>query len=170
MIEPILVENKIFTLLGCVFYGNPFHKAQEWSYENEIGKLWERFGKLAYKYSSLFKKISVDHNIAYELHLEPEEFTKTKQYYIMVGMEIVNLSEVPLEMFIKTLPKSDYVVFTTTIENKIEIGSFIYKEWLPSNNYEQTFPFILQLYDGKRYHGLEDPKSEIDWYIPVKTK
>ena len=114
-VKPIIIEHKIFKLLGCVYYGNPFHSAEEWSYENEIGKLWNRFGELTYKYSKLLKGISIDRDIAYEVHLEPEEFKKTKKYYVMVAMEVKESNEIPLEMFIKILPKSDYLIFTTTI-------------------------------------------------------
>ncbi|MFX0205596.1 MAG: GyrI-like domain-containing protein [Candidatus Hodarchaeota archaeon] len=169
MQEPIILENKLFRLLGCVFYGDPFHEAEEWSYENEIGKLWQRFMELSSKkYVRLLRKICVDNNIAYELHLEPEEYMKTKNYYVFVGMEVENSEEVPLEMFIKVLPKIDYVVFTTTLENKLEQGGYIYKTWLPENGLAQSFPYVIQLYDRRRYRGLEDPESEIDWYIPVK--
>ncbi|MFX0124153.1 MAG: GyrI-like domain-containing protein [Candidatus Hodarchaeota archaeon] len=168
MIEPVILENKIFKLLGCVFYGDPFHEAEEWSYENEIGKLWNRFMTLYHKYASLMKKICVDSNIAYELHLEPEEYMKTRNYYVLVGVEVDTIAEVPLEMFVKVLPKLNYVVFTTTLENKLERGGYIYKTWLPEKGYEQIFPYLIQMYDQKRYKGLEHPESEIDWYIPVK--
>ena len=60
LIEPTILEEKTFKLLGCVFYGDPFHSAEEWSYENEIGKLWQRFGALTYKYSILMNKISIE--------------------------------------------------------------------------------------------------------------
>ncbi|MFX0050026.1 MAG: GyrI-like domain-containing protein [Candidatus Hodarchaeota archaeon] len=167
--EPTILEDKIFKFLGCVFYGDPFHEAVEWSYENEIGKLWFRFMELHKKYFSLLKKISLDSNIAYELHLEPEEYMETRNYFILVGVEIDNIEEVPLEMFVKILPKTKYVFFTTTLENKFERGGYIYKKWLPENNYEQAFPYVIQLYDNRRYKGLEDPSSEIDWFIPIKN-
>ena len=168
MIEPLILEDKVFTLLGCVFYGNPFHSAEEWSHENEIGKLWQRFGALSFKYNILLSKICTDNNIAYELHLEPDEFKETKDYYVMVGMEITNYDEIPLEMFVKILPKINYLVFTSSMVNKFELGAYVYKEWMPKNNYNQAFPYVLQLYDRRLYKGLDDPQSEIDWYIPVK--
>ena len=168
MIEPSIFEDKTFKLLGCVFFGDPFHLAKEWSSENEIGKLWQRFGSLSYKYNILLNKICTDNNIALELHLEPDEFKETKKYYVMVGMEVNNIDEIPLEMFIKILPKTSYLVFTTSMSNKFELGAYVYKEWMPKNDYNQAYPYILQWYDRRRYKGLEDPESEIDWYIPVK--
>jgi len=167
--EPTILEGKIFQLLGCVFYGDPFHSAKEWSHENEIGKLWERYITLVMrKYPKILMKTSVDMNFSYELHLEPEEYADTKQYYVMVGMEITNIEEIPFEMFIKILPKTNYIVFTTTMEEKNKLGAYIYREWIPENGYEQAYAFIIQGYDGRRYKGLDDPNSEIDWYIPVR--
>lgn len=168
MIKPTILEDKVFKLLGCVFYGDPFHSAEEWSHENEVGKLWQRYGALYYKYSVLIKKISINNNIGWELHLEPEEYKETKNYYIMVGMEMSNIDEIPLEMFAKILPKTSYIVFTSSMANKFEMGCFVYKNWMPKNNYEQNFPYVLQMYDRYRYKELDDPKSELDWYIPVK--
>ncbi len=167
--EPFILEDKSFQLLGCVFYGDPFHSAKEWSYENEVGKLWKRFIDLSMKkYSKLLSKISVNSYTSFELHLEPEEYEKTKNYYVMVGMEVNTLEEIPLEFFLKILPKTNYIIFTTKMKEKFELGAYIYREWIPENGYEQSFPFVIQGYDGKRYRGLDDPESEIDWYIPVK--
>jgi len=166
--EPKILDEKTFKLLGCVFYGNPFHSAQEWTYENEIGRLWERFGKLYYNYFNLFSKICKNWNVGYELHLETEEYRETKNYYVMVGMEVDNIEDIPLEMFVKILPKIKYIVFTTTMQNKNEVGFYIYKKWLSENGYEQSYPYLIQGYDRERYKDLNDPKSEIDWYIPVK--
>ena len=52
--------------------------------------------------------------------------------------------------------------------NKFEMGGYMYKKWMPKNYYEQSFPYVLQMYDNRRYKELDDPQSEIDWYIPVK--
>jgi AraC family transcriptional regulator len=168
-IKPSIIEERVFRLLGCVFYGDPFHSAKEWSYDNEIGNLWKRYGKLIYKYSKLINSISIDQNLNYEVHLEPEEYKKNKQYYVLIGTEIKDSEEFPLEMFLKIFPKSKYLKFTTTMENKWKIGGYIYKTWIPENNYDQAFPYVIQAYDLKRYKGLDDPQSEIDWYIPIKT-
>ena len=170
MIEPEIIENKVFKLLGCVYYGDPFHSVREWSYENEIGKLWQRFGKIYSKYLNLLKKIVINYEIGFELHLEPEEYKKTRNYYVMVGVEVNYIEEIPLEMFVKILPKTNYVFFTTTVENRNEVGSYIYRNWIPEKGYEQAYPYAVQQYDNKRYKGLDHPKSEIDWFIPVKKK
>ena len=167
-LEPDIIPKKSFTLLGCVYYGDPFHEAAEWTYENEIGKLWMRFQNLYQRYSFLLSKISIEPGVGYEIHIEPEEYKKTKQYYIFVGTEVSNFEEVPMEMFIKILPTTEYLKVTTKGDDSKAVED-LFKKWIPEHNYEQAYPYIIQAYDYKRYKGLEDKTSEIDWYIPVKT-
>lgn len=166
-IIPNVIPEKAFTFLGCVFYGDPFHSAEEWSIENEIGQLWQRFRKLIYKYSILLDKIRVNPQVWYELHIETEEFKKTKLYYVFVGIEVSNFEESPLEMFVKILPTIQYLVYTTKVDNTNAI-EYLFKEWIPENEYEQAYPYIIEAYDERRFKGMDNKKSEVDWYIPIK--
>ncbi len=168
MLEPQIIKDKQIKLLGCVFFGNPFHEAKEWSYKNEIGNLWIRFMKLSKKYANFLEKLSSSSTLGYELHLEPADYHKTNRYYVMVGLEIRDSEEVPLEFFTKSLPRTDYIEFTTQMEKKREQGAYVYQEWMPQKGIAQRYPFILQRYDPNRYRGLEDPSSEIDWLIPIQ--
>ncbi len=168
-IKPEITPERTFNLLGCVYYGDPFHSAEEWSGENEIGHLWQRFMGLAYKYSILLNKIRVGSQIGYELHIEPEEYKKTKQYYVFVGIEVSSVEEAPVEMFIKTLPTTKYLVYTTKVHDANAV-EYLFKDWIPKNGYEQAYPYIIQAYDNKRFKGMDDKDSEIDWYIPIKKK
>ena len=166
-LKPEILDEKRFKLLGCVFYGDPFHSAKEWSYENEIGKLWMRFYTLLQKYFVLINKVMIDQDVGYEVHIEPEEYKKSKKYYVFVGMEVSDIEEVPVEMFLKILPKTRYVKFTTKV-TEINTCEDIFRTWLPQEGFEQTYPYMIQGYDRKRYKDLKDKNSEIDWYIPVK--
>ncbi|TXT67072.1 MAG: hypothetical protein BAJALOKI1v1_190015 [Promethearchaeota archaeon] len=168
--EPIIIKNRVFRLLGCVYYGDPFHfhSKKEWTYENEIGLLWKRFGGLIRKYSILLDKINANPEFGYEVHLEPEEYRETKQYYVIVGIEVNNIEEIPLEMFIKILPRTDYILVTTKVNSSNTEIQDLYDEWIPKNNYQNSYPYLIQAYEQKRYFGLENPASEIDWYIPIK--
>ena len=170
MQEPKFLRNKQFKLLGSIFFGNPFLKAEEWSYDNEIGKLWSRFMKLLKQYSFLLQRLSNSPTISYELHLEPDDYKQTKEYYVMVAIEVNDGDEVPLDFFIKSLPMSDFLVFTTRMATRQEQGTYIFQKWMPTNNVFQRYPFILQRYDPMRYRGLEDPTSEIDWLIPIYSE
>ena len=165
--EPTITQKMSLQLLGCVYYGNPFHSAEEWTIENEVGKVWQRFMNLASKYPSLLSKIGINNNISYEIHIEPEEYKTTKNYYVFVGIEVNTIKEVPLEMFVKILPETRYLKFTTKISDK-DSGAYILKEWMPQNGYMQAYPYVIEAYDHKRFRGLGDSESEIDFYIPVK--
>ena len=167
MIKPKIVPEKSYNLVGCVFYGDPFHEAKEWSYENEIGKLWNRFMESSRNNWKLLQESIKKMGYSYEVHIEPEEYKETKKYYVFVGMEITEIEEIPIEMFIKTLPESKYLTFTTKMADKDNCED-VFWEWMPNNGYMQAHPFMLQGYDGKRYKGLDNPKSEIDWFIPIK--
>ncbi|XES77054.1 MAG: GyrI-like domain-containing protein [Candidatus Bathyarchaeia archaeon] len=156
-------------LLGCVYYGDPFHQAKEWAIENEIGKLWQRFMNLCQKYSNLLAGISSQPNIGYEVHIEPEEYLATRKYYVFAGVQVTSIQEIPLEMFVKVLPKTRYATFTTKVADE-KTGLYVLKEWLPQNGLEQAYPYIIEAYNAERFRGVDDPQSEVDWYIPVKEK
>ncbi len=164
--EPKVTQKKKLQLLGCAYYGNPFHSAKEWNTENEVGKLWKRFANLAGKYSSLLSKISTS-SIFYEIHIEPEEYGATKNYYVFVGIEVIDIREMPLEMVLKILPETRYVQFTTKATSK-DTGAVILKEWIPQKGYMQAYPYVIEAYDSNRFKSVDDSESEIDWYIPVK--
>jgi len=160
--EPKIIEKGRITLVGMVFYGDPFKKERGWSQENEIGKLWKRFVP---KEKTIKNRIGKG---AYEVHIEPEEYEETKKFYVLVGVEAEKANDLPLEMFVKVLPPTKYAVFT--LKGK-EITSnwpdMIYKEWLPNSGYEEAYKFTIEYYDD-RFKGTDDPESELDIYIPVK--
>ena len=54
--EPQILDEKIYNLIGSVYYGNPFHSAKEWSTDNEIGNTWKRFGALNCKTTPHFSE------------------------------------------------------------------------------------------------------------------
>ena len=161
-----------YQLLGCVFYGDPFHSANEWSYHNEIGKLWTRFMGLLTKYQDFFKNLTNRPNESYEVHLEPHDYDKinNKKYYVFIGISIENFSEIPLEMFIKTLPKTQYLEFSTSTKNYSLAETVLKEELGPNTKYKQSFPYIILRYDRKRYKGLNNPDSYLDWLIPIKKR
>ena len=167
-VEPIIIDEKIFKLIGVVYYGNPFHSAEPWSPKNEIGNTWNRFFGLYMKYKEFLDKIRAGNEIGYEIHIEPADYDLKRKFHIYVGLEVINFDFLPLEMFVKTLPKSRYVKFTTKIQDRDRCENMFW-EWMPKNGYVQAYPYILQGYDSKRYKGLDDSNSEIDWLIPINT-
>ena len=165
--EPEIIEEKVFKLLGCVYYGDPFHTYKGWHPKNEIGITWERFLSLWEEYREFLEDIKEGVAIGYEVHIEPGDYSKEKKFHIFVGFEVKSLEFFPLEMFYKTLPKTKYLFFTT--KNMGEDSDYYFSEWLPESNYETSYPFIMQSYSPKRWKK-DDPDSLMDWYIPIKEK
>jgi AraC family transcriptional regulator len=168
-LHPKILDPIGLKLLGCVYYGDPFHDAKEWTYKNEIGSLWSRFMGLYSKYRYLLDSINLDLDMGYEVHIEPTEYQKTKNYYVFVGIGVQNVSEIPLEMYFKPLPQIKYLQFTSKAMNH-DKSEYIFRKWLidPSSPYQQAYPYVIQAYNSKRYRSLEDPQSEIDWLVPIR--
>ncbi|MFX1566824.1 MAG: GyrI-like domain-containing protein [Promethearchaeota archaeon] len=166
--EPQVLGPKIFKLLGCVFYGDPFHSAKGWDRENEIGKTWERFMNLYIKYRDFLDSIKYGETQGYEVHIEPDDYTTHKKFHIFVGIEVKSIEFFPMEMFYKVFPESQYLFFTSKYMGK---GTeYIFSQWLPESEYEPSYPFMMQAYHPNRWKGENNESSLMDWYIPIKLK
>jgi AraC family transcriptional regulator len=164
-----IIDEKSFKLVGCVFYGNPFHSKEEWNMENEIGLLWKRFYKLYEKYDKKLENYAIN-EVAYEAHIQPDDYSETGKFYVFVGLEVNRTDEMPLEMFCKTFPSTKYAVFTFKGREMFRGGEYIWQEWLPNSEYEEAYPYLMLAYYKNRYYGLDNENSEIDYYIPLKLK
>lgn len=158
-------------LLGCIFYGNPFHSEKEWDTENEIGKTWNRFMGLYKKYARRIEPYVLNKKVAYEVHIQPDDYKETKKFYVFIGTEIKETEDIPLEMDVKVLPHTLYASFTFQGAGIVKGGEFIWGNWLPnSSKYEESYPYFIQAYEESRFFGLDDEKSQIDYMIPIKLK
>ena len=166
--EPKIIEKKEISLIGSVYYGNPFHSAKGWTTENEIGKTWKRFMQLCIKNEAFLKKFVIAPKIAYEVHIAPEAPEDKKEFYVFVGVEVKNLSEMPLEMFGKILPAAKYALFTFKWKQMISGGHYIYDEWLPKSGYKEAYPYQIQVYNEESYKGVNSEESEIEYWVPIK--
>ena len=166
--NPKITEEKVFKILGCVYFGDPFHSARGWDRKNEIGQTWERFEKLYFKYKEFLESIKEGRAYGYEVHIEPDDYTKNKKFHIFVGIEINSREFFPLEMFYKEFPKTRYLFFTSKYMGK---GSeHIFSEWLPDSEYEPSFPYMMQSYHPDRWKENDIENSLMDWYVPIKLK
>jgi AraC family transcriptional regulator len=156
-------------LVGCVYYGDPFHSNEEWSVKNEIGLLWARFYKLYQKFAHVLQNEAVD-DVAYEVHLQPEDYHKTGRFYVYVGVEVKKLENMPMEMFCKVLPSTRYAVFTFKGDDMFSGGEYIWNEWIPHSEYDEAYPYMILAYHRNQYRGMEDPESEVDFYVPIKLE
>lgn len=173
--EPLkieIIEHKVpMKLLGCIFYGNPFHSVKGWDTENEIGQTWKRFMGLYKKYEDIIVNNIVNKKTAYEVHIQPDDYKLTKKFYVFIGTEVKETKDAPLEMDIKILPPTLYASFTFRGEGMIKGGEFIWGNWLPnSKEYEEAYPYFIQVYEESRFFGLGNNESEIDYLVPIKLK
>jgi AraC family transcriptional regulator len=173
-VEPtkVVVEKdmRVVQLLGCVFYGDPFHSVGGWDTENEIGLTWKRFMKLYRENQLEIDKVAKNPDIQYEVHIEPDDFKESKKFYVFAGLEVKKISEPPLGMFPLVLPETRYAIFSFKGKDMMKGGDYIWNVWLPDSEYQESHPFVIQAYDGRRFKGLQNGDSELDWMVPIKSK
>ena len=168
--EPRIIEQGEMTVVGMVYYGNPFKAAGGTPEHNEIGKLWGRFNTYLDGHRQAFKH-AVDTKIGWELHIGTDEYEETKEYFVMVGIEVCKIEDLPAPIFAKVLPAGPYAVFTLKGEQMTgNWGKAIHEEWLPSSAYEEVYSCTLERYDEDRFKGWGDPESEVEIWVPIKAK
>jgi predicted transcriptional regulator YdeE len=165
--EPKIVQSGEIMLAGMVFYGDPFAVGGGWSEGNEIGKLWTRFNAFWDKHQASIRHVA-DPNVGYEVHIEPEEYAETQNFYVMVGVEISEIEALPMELSVKVLPAGAYALFTLRgSEITSNWPEAIYQKWLPGSGYQERAKFTVERYDGTRFKGMDDPQSELDILVPI---
>jgi AraC family transcriptional regulator len=168
--EPRIIERNELTVVGMVYYGNPFHAEGVTPEENEVGKLWTRFNTYWDAHREAFKH-EVDADIAWELHVVGDEYEQTKEYAVMVGVEVSAIEDPPDPIFCKVLPAGQYAVFTLRGEEMNgNWGRTIYNEWLPASGYEESSSCTLERYDEKRFKAWGGPESEVEIWVPIKAR
>ena len=167
--KPRVTEPISLKLLGCVFYGDPFHSYKEGSIQNEIGLLWERFEKTVSNHIDEIQRIAVEKNVAWEAHIQTQEYENTKKYSIFAGIEVNDPATTPINFFYKELPRTRYAVFEIK-GNTFTTGlEYIYNTWLPASEYKEAHGYMLWRYDEKT-KNLEDPDCVLEAYIPIEEK
>ncbi len=109
--KPHITEPISLKLLGCVYYGDPCHSHESGSIKNEIGRLWERFGRIYSAHVEEIESIIVKKGVVWEAHIQTEEYENTKEYTIFAGVQVTDSSAKPLDFFYKELPTTKYAVF-----------------------------------------------------------
>jgi AraC family transcriptional regulator len=168
--EPRIIDHDEMTIVGMVYYGNPFHDAEAAPDQNEIGKLWNRFNSYWDAHRAAFKH-EVNPQVGWELHISTDEYEATKEYYVMVGVEVSAIEGLPAPIFVKVFPAGQYAVFT--LKGTQMTGNWsdaIYKGWLPASPYGEAYSCTLECYDAERFKGWGAPESEIEIWVPVQAK
>jgi AraC family transcriptional regulator len=164
--EPTIIDRGEIILVGFSFFGDPFRLSGEWTEENEIGRLWNRFMVYLNEHGQRIKQAIS--GAAYELHLQHAETATKGHFEVFVGMEVEKLEDMPIELVAKILPPATYAVFTLSgPEIHADWPRQIYQEWLPASGYQAPFGYNFQYYDH-RFKGMGRlAESEIDVYVPI---
>lgn len=167
--KPHITKPISLKLLGVVYYGDPFHSHKEGSVKNEIGRLWERFYKTYSTHINEMKDISVENDVAWEVHIQTEAYETTKEYTIFAGIEVSEPTAAPIGFFYKELPKTKYAVFQLKGNDFMTGLDYIYNKWFPTSKYKESHGYMLWRYDEKT-KDLGDPDCILEAYIPVEEK
>jgi len=169
--EPKIITQEQLTLVGFSFYGDPFRLSPGWTQENEIGRLWVRYGTYLEQHREQLTPLLVEQGISYEIHIYNEDTMATGLFEIFVGAQLVQSTQPPIDTVIKVLPATQYAVFK--LQGEIIMGDWpqeIYQGWMPNSGYESAHNFHIQYHDGsfKGFDRLDE--SSLDVYVPVKPR
>ena len=153
--EPKIVEKPEMILVGIVGCGSGVR-------DIDIHGLWQRFEK---------QSKDIKHGVegkGYEVHIE--EDAEPKMHFCLTGIEARKIEDIPTEMFVKVLPACTYALFTHQFKDGDYGQAFqTAYDWLNNSEYTNAYPFDIQCYDA-RFKGPNNPESELDIYIPIKSK
>ncbi len=166
--EPRIITEKEWLVVGMSFYGDPFSQVSGWSEDNEIGILCTRFIAFCSQNPTAIKHV-LDPDVFLEIHVETDETAKKGFYEVFVGLRVSKLEDVPIKCVLKILPATQYAVFTLKGEQiTADWGKLIYSDWMPSSGYCMSFKYGIQYYDS-RFKGLDKiEESTLDVYVPIK--
>ncbi len=108
-----------------------------------------------------------------DIYNDPDFFTDfnpSKEFDKWAAIEVTNLDEIPDEMDSLVIPQGLYAVFPYKGKPSEAQKAFqyIYGVWLPASLYDlDDRPQMAKM--GEKYKG-EDPDSEEEFWIPVKSK
>ena len=165
-----IIQKPVMFLAGMSFFGDPFTMSAEWTEENEIGRLWNRFFAYLKRDPSHSDEAFCFQNsgVSYEAWIEHAETAPKGQVEVFVGMEVESVASLPVELLVKVFPVATYAVFTLQGEAIMSDWNHGVQQWMAAAGYQQAYPYGLQVYD-ERFKGLDKvEESELDAYVPVK--
>ncbi len=161
--NPKIITEKEWLVVGMNFYGDPFSQASAWSEDNEIGLLWKRF--MAFDLARIKHRTAPDTSL--EIHIETQETAAKGVFEVFVGVQVERLQDVPFECVVKVLPAAQYAVFTLEGRRIVSDWSNALRDWMASSGYVRSRKYFIELYDS-RFKGMDKiDESVLDAYIPI---
>jgi len=158
MLNPTFIELSAKKMVGCCIYttGN----------QTDFPSIWNVFMKRKKEIPS-----TVNQSPTYAVEFYGEEFFSEGKWFYMPCVEVESLDSIPMYMVGKTIPAARYAVFEHKggVEGIHDLFQYIYKEWLPTSEFELAYPFDMEVYD-ERFLGIDNSESILSIYVPVKKK
>lgn len=153
--EPQIVEKPEMRFVGLVGCGADVSQL-------DISGLWQRFNDHA---GNIKNQVE---GRAYEVHIEEE--VQPRMHFCLVGVEVQEFEDIPIELFAKVLPACRYAVFT----HRFKDGGYGFAferayGWLKSSNYTSAHSYDIQCYD-ERFKGNENPESVLEIFLPIQKR
>jgi len=165
--KPTIVQKPEIKLVGMSFYGDPFDTRGDWDAENEIGRVWTRFTNYLNLNCEAIQHTSTP-SASYEIHIYNDETTTKGNFEVFVGVQVDRLEAIPIELLVKTLPPTEYAVFTFQGEEITSDWHMQIDQWIGNAGYQRAHPFSFQYYD-ERFKSVDNiADSILDVYMPVK--
>ena len=98
-------------------------------------------------------------------------FADNTEYSYMVGKKVLEFTNVPRGMGVRTIPANKYALFNHKGSfNKFRLTYvYIYGSWFPKSGYKVSGSPDIEWYDN-RFLGPDNDNSEVDIYIPLEKE
>lgn len=131
---------------------------------NSIPQLWDEFNKRD-------KEIPhANHDAAIGICFHDDDYQAGKPFTYMAAFAVTDISEIPLGMVSHQIQAGEYAVFehVGALDTLNQTYDMIYREWLPSSEYEMDKRDDLEIYDERFVYGA--PESVMEIWIPVRKR
>lgn len=158
MLSPTFIELGEKKVVGCAIYTS--------GTQTDFPNIWDVFMKRIKDIPNVLNP-----TVNYAVEFYGTEFMSESKWFYMPCVEVSSFDEIPMIMVAKSIPAARYAVFKHVgiVSGIPDLYSRIYKEWLPSSDFELAFDFDMELYD-ERFTEMDDPESVMEIYIPVREK
>lgn len=156
MLKPQIRRKAAFTVMGL---------AGQFTMENNtIHLLWDDFNRRDKEIPNAI------HDAAIGVCYHDDNYSPEKSFTYMAGFAVSKVEEIPAGMSVRDLPEGEYAVFEHkgALDSLSATYDMIYREWLPSSEYELDPRDDFELYDERFDYGK--PESILEIWIPIKKK
>ncbi len=146
---------------------------EESSVQEDIDSLWNSLARFCKNRWNSIEDSVVDPNFSYEIQAwNDDELKEEGRFYVFVGVELEDLTSLPLELSGKVLPPSKYISFELKGDEIRTWEEDILQDWFPRDDYWiryfEDYMFHIQCFHEERFKGIENLEdSKLKVLVPV---